>query len=298
MRSSDIIAPSELAKLTVRSDRAGLTRMLGHLLALTSSALLVWWVEDVLRYPVILLHGIILVFLFAPLHECIHRTAFETPVLNTIVAHACGFVLLLPPAYFRAFHLRHHRHTQDLIFDPELASESNNGIVNYLWRMSGVAYWLERTSSLSRHAFGRVSESYLHGGAASAIVAEARSYLAAYLVLILAFIWLGAQWLLWLWWLPAIIAQPCLRMFLFAEHVGCDRSHDPLRNSRTVSTHALLRWLSWNMSFHCAHHAYAAIPFHALPQAHGLLASQATHHSNGYWRVHWQWLRALNHNPH
>ena len=37
------------------------------------------------------------------------------------VARACGLLLVLPADYFRAFHLRHHRFTQDPARDPELA---------------------------------------------------------------------------------------------------------------------------------------------------------------------------------
>ena len=72
--------------------------------------------------PAMLLHGILLVFLFAPLHEAVHRTAFRSRWLNDGVARACGAVLILPPDYFRAFHFTHHRHTQDPARDPELST--------------------------------------------------------------------------------------------------------------------------------------------------------------------------------
>ena len=45
--------------------------------------------------------------------KSIHWTAFRSRRLNDAVAWACGALLLLPPAYFRAFHFAHHRHTQD-----------------------------------------------------------------------------------------------------------------------------------------------------------------------------------------
>ena len=63
--------------------------------------------------PAAWLYGTTLVFLFAPLHETVHYTAFRSRSLNRAVSAVCGWILLLPPRYFRAFHLEHHRYTQD-----------------------------------------------------------------------------------------------------------------------------------------------------------------------------------------
>jgi fatty acid desaturase len=68
----------------------------GSLLAVTRGGLLI--------LPALILHGIVLVFLFAPLHESLHRTAFRSRWLNNGVAWFAGLVLLLPPDWFRAFH--------------------------------------------------------------------------------------------------------------------------------------------------------------------------------------------------
>ena len=67
-------------------------------------------------------HGVVLMFLFAPLHETVHRTAFRSGWLNRAVGDLAGFVLILPPRWFAAFHFAHHRFTQDPARDPELAA--------------------------------------------------------------------------------------------------------------------------------------------------------------------------------
>ena len=94
-----------------------------------------------LLLPLLLLHGICLVFLFAPLHEAIHGTAFRSSWLNQAVAELLGFLLLLPPRYFRAFHFAHHRHTQDPQRDPELVSPKPQTLRQYLLTISGYHYW-------------------------------------------------------------------------------------------------------------------------------------------------------------
>src|SRR5215217_5920236 len=111
-----------LLRLADRSDAKGLAQLACHLGALAAAGALAWSARGTWwQVPTMLLEGIILVFLFAPLHESVHWTAFRRRRLNDAVAWACGALLLLPPAYFRAFHFAHHRHTQDPARDPELA---------------------------------------------------------------------------------------------------------------------------------------------------------------------------------
>ena len=68
---------------------------------------------------------------------------------------------------------------------------------------------------------------------------------------------------------------------------------DMLANSRTVHTNAVVRFLAWNMPYHAEHHAYAAIPFHALPRAHAALGPFVRVQSQGYARVHRELIRDL-----
>src|SRR3546814_10669262 len=99
------------------------TRFRSHLALLAVTGTLVLWSRGGWALaPALLAHGIALVFLFAPLHESIHRTAFRRRALNDAVARAAGFLLVLPADYFRAFHLEHHRFTKDRRRDPELAA--------------------------------------------------------------------------------------------------------------------------------------------------------------------------------
>src|SRR3546814_4776726 len=96
--SSDL---AELRARAARSDRKGLVQFGGHLalLAVTGSAVLLAegsWGDSWALAPALLAHGIVLVFLFAPLHETIHRTAFRRRALNDAVARVAGFLLVLP----------------------------------------------------------------------------------------------------------------------------------------------------------------------------------------------------------
>ncbi|MEM7252059.1 MAG: fatty acid desaturase [Pseudomonadota bacterium] len=281
------IHPARFNALTDRSNVKGLRQTAGHLGTLCVTG---WFVtagqeSAFLLAIALVLHGVVLVFLFAPLHECIHFTAFRSRWLNTVVSNLAGFLLILPPRYFRSFHLAHHRHTQDPVRDPELPKPKLDTWPTYLWHVSGLPFWWERTSTTVRHAFGRTSDAYIDVHHRRLIVREARCFVVAYAGVGMIAVGFEVDALLWLWGLPAVIGQPVLRLFLLAEHSGCDLGDDPFGNTRTTHTSWLVRTLSWNMCYHAEHHLAAAVPFHALPRLHRVVAHRLRCEGVGYYAV-------------
>ena len=278
--------PSEtLERLTRRSDARGLTQLAAHGLLLLLAGLALAQSRGLWTLPAIFVYGALLTFLFAPLHESIHYTAFKTRWINEWVATATGFVLLIPARYFRAFHYAHHRYTQDPARDPELIGVKPLTRGNYWYRVSGIPFWRENIRLLLRHAGGRVDEDFIDESKHAAIVREARLHVAGYTVLLLLSLVFSSAALWWFWILPALLTQPLLRLFLFAEHGGCDFSDDMLANSRTTYTSPWLNFLAWNMPYHAEHHYLASVPFHALPALHALVGERIRHRGDGYWNV-------------
>ncbi len=216
--------------------------------------------------------GIVEVALFAPLHETTHDTPFRTPALNRLVGLVAGFVLVLPPHGFRLFHRAHHRYVQDPARDPELLGSRPPGLTDYVWRLSGLPYWGAQFRSLIVTASGQVNQPWIPTGERQAVIREARAYLVAYvLVGILA----AYSVLPWLWWIvPVLLGQPVLRYILMAEHGARPLTADPWSNTRTTRAGALIRLLFWNANYHAEHHLIAAVPFHALPALHALVAAR------------------------
>lgn len=287
-----------LGALMDRSDARGLAQLAGHAGALLLTGLAValaagsWWL-----LPALVVHGVVLVFLFAPLHESVHRTAFRSRRLNDAVAWVCGAILLLPPESFRAFHFAHHRFTQDPARDPELMTPKPDTRRAWLWHVSGLPYWRERIATTLRHASGRVGEPFIAPRLRGRVAREARLVLGAYAVLGAASIALGSDVLLWLWIVPVLLGQPVLRLYLLAEHTGCPLVPDMLKNSRTTLTTALVRRLAWNMPYHAEHHAVPALPFHALPAAHRYLEGRIAVQGDGYIAVNREILARLTSEP-
>ena len=281
--------------LSRRSDARGLLQLGLHLglLGVTGSAIALspgWW-----RAPAIVLHGIVLDFLFCALHESVHRTAFASRRLNDTVAWITGALLLLPADYFRLFHFAHHRFTQDPARDPELITPKPTSLAAYLWFASGLPNWRARLKGTLRHAWtGRVREPFIPPAQHRAVVREARLVWALYLGLLAGALALGrVDALLDYWILPALAGQPLLRLFLHAEHIGCAHDPDMFANTRTTETNALVRRLTWDMPFHVEHHAYPSVPFHALARLHPLIRDRIKVRAPGYLALHRAFLRDL-----
>ena len=275
-----------LERLTRRSDARGLLQLTAHLALLALAGIGVYSSRDSLWLLLTLpAYGAVLIFLFAALHETIHCTAFRTRWLNNLVAAPVGFLLLIPFQYFRAFHYVHHRHTQNPELDPELIDMKPLIDRSYWWYLTGLPTWWQSLVSIWRHAQGQVKESYIESRHHATIVNEARVHLAGYALLLLLSIVMSSAALWWYWVLPALLAQPLLRLYLLPEHSGCDLSDNMLENSRTTYTTPLLNFLAWNMPYHAEHHYLASVPFHALPALHAYTGQRVKHKGDGYFQV-------------
>lgn len=273
-----------LLPLSVRSDGPAALHALGHLGLIAVAGTAVWalrgsaWVA----LPTVLL-GVAIAFLFNAMHECAHQTAFRTRRYNLWLGHLAGFAVLLPYGYYRAFHWDHHRYTQDPERDPELAIPLARTWRGRLWYVLGAPVWKDRIRMLLVHGLrGSVTERWVPADQRAAIVREARAHLLGHAVVLSASLAAGSLAAVWLWLLPVAVGQWFLRPYLLCEHTGCAHSDDMLANTRTTRTHALVRFLAWNMPYHAEHHAYPAVPFHALPALHGLLQGRIVHVERGY----------------
>ncbi len=283
-QAAGLIGKDELKRLSERADAPGLLQLAAHLSVLAATgAAIATGAGTILVLPAMLAHGVALVFLFAPLHETIHRTAFRQRWLNDSVAFAIGVLLVLPCGYFRAFHFAHHRFTQDAARDPELATPKPASVARFLWHVSGLPYWIAGFRGLFARARGILPEPfYATDRVRQEVIRESRATLAIYAAAGLASLAAGSAALLWYWVIPVLLGQPFLRLYLLAEHSGCPRSPDMLENSRTTGTNALVRMLAWNMPFHAEHHAWPSVPFHALPRAHAQVREKLRTTSPGY----------------
>ena len=71
------------------------------------------------------------------------------------------------------------------------------------------------------------------------------------------------------------------------EHRGLPESGTIFERTRSIKTNAALRWLLWNMTYHAEHHAWPAVPWHALPAVHQEVSDHLIHKNKGVFALHW-----------
>lgn len=283
----------ERQRLNARSDAVGLIHLAAHWgLILCVGSLIV------LKVPgwqvLVPVQGILIVFLFTLLHETCHMTPFETARLNSVVGKVCGFLLFLPPTWFRYFHFAHHRHTQDPDLDPELAEAKPETWSEYIVHVSGIPVLFGQVKTLVRNALGLCDDSFVPQQRWGAIATEARLMLALYAAVAVVGIAWNVSEILAVWIVPMLLGQPFLRLYLLAEHGRCPQVANMFENTRTTFTNSIIRKLAWNMPYHAEHHACPTVPFHRLPELHRLTQPHLRETEDGYGRFQSKFVSELS----
>ena len=282
------LSAAEKRELTRLSNGAGFAHLAGHIAIILMFVGLNVVLDGGWRLVAMIGQGIAMVFLFTAMHECSHRTAFRTRWINDVVGTVIGFVLFLLPKWFFYFHQEHHKFTQDPQRDPELASPKPDCFLGYLLHLSGMRVWRDHFVTLVKIAVGKQSDDYVPKSKRVIVRREAIIFLGLYAISLPLFWQMGM--LLQYWLIPLVLGQPFLRLYLLAEHAGCDHSVNMLVNTRTIITSPIVRFLAWNMPYHSEHHSFVAVPFHRLPQFHRYLHGHHGVLSAGYRSFHREFL--------
>ncbi len=291
------IPRKEMRGLQKRSNGPAAGWLVGHLVLLAGSSTLIWWALP--SWWVILpmfLQGGLIVFLFAPMHECSHGTAFRARKFNTAVAMFCGFLNMRPALYFRYRHAAHHSYTQDPERDPDQVPFPET-VRGYFGEVFGMAFWPKMVGTLYRGFLGRYNdqeETFIPANERGRVSAEVRVFVAIYAVIAAGSIVTGTWVFPLLYWvLPRFVAEPLLRTFRIAEHTGMEEGPNLLSNTRTTLTNPLVRFVYWNMPYHAEHHLAPSVPFHNLPKMHRTMPAGTLDPANGYLRVHRDLVRRI-----
>jgi len=291
-----VIDPARLAVLAERRNRPGLAYLASHWGAIAAnSAAMAWTWGTVWCVAFFVFQGLLINYLYAPQHECDHRTAFRSRWLNHVVGWVCGFAIFNPSAYHRLSHFTHHRHTQDWEKDPELGRGPVSNAWQYLRHLSGMPLLRGRIRVLVRYVAGGPGEWYMTEGQRRTVVHHVRWHVAGYAAVAGCALLMQSWWPLYYWVGPFVLMRWSYHLQGLGEHLGLTHSANTLLNTRTYRTNAFMRWVNWNMSYHAVHHTYPSVPFHRLPalqreveQRVGFELPSASHLA-----LHWRHLRAL-----
>ena len=240
--------------------------------------------------------------LFAPFHECTHRTAFSSRRTNAIGAWLTGLPFGMAPAVYHTFHFEHHRHTQDPASDPELMNDPPagwpTGSTGWLRMAAGTGLIQLKLAPLLGFSFQPESEwdsfarwhSMIRDRAS--VIRECRLLLFVWVTFILAcLLWIpGGPWLLFAAWFAHVFQT----LWIAAEHTGLPFEGNILALTRSVTSNAFVRWWLWNMNYHAEHHAWPGIPWHQLPAAHRCVVDNLESLVPSYFALHRNIIAARN----
>ena len=112
---SKLIPKEDLKPFLKRDNISGLKHLFLHLLLILATGVSIYLSPSVyLTILLMFIHGTFIAFLYAGLHECIHKTAFKNRKLNEIVGYLIGFILLRSFLNGRYRHIAHHTYTQHM----------------------------------------------------------------------------------------------------------------------------------------------------------------------------------------
>jgi fatty acid desaturase len=291
----EILSRDKLKTLRVRSNGPGLVRLAVHVAALALGALAVYLASGTLwlQVPAMFVYGVVIVLLFAPLHECSHGTAFHSRWINHLVGFTVAALTFRPFLYFKYRHAAHHTYTQHEDKDPDIVPFPTS-LRDYFSQIIGLSFWPKLVGTLWRGSTGRFTQEerdFLPQSVFRSVMLEIRLLCVLYLAVAAVSIYFGSTVALVYWLLPRVMGEPVLRAIRMAEHTGAEESPNLLANTRTTLASPVLRLLYWNMPFHAEHHLASSVPFHALDRLHREVSPHLECVSKGYIEVHREILR-------
>jgi fatty acid desaturase len=291
-----VITPQRLAELSQRKDGPALLYLASHwgaigltgwLMYLTSGT---WWCV-----PLFMLQGVLLNYLYAPVHECDHHTAFKTNWLNVWVARASGFLNFNPSEHHRWSHYTHHRNTQNWEKDTELERPPFKSVSDFAVYMSGFTLIKYKLFGIAQHAFLGSDEWYMTPTQRAKVVNAARWHVAGYVLMAASAAVFQSWWVLYYWWGPFVLMRWTYMLQGGAEHTFLTHEPNTLLNTRTFRTNAFMRWVNWNMTYHTVHHTFPSVPFFRLPELHREVEKVLGYELPGgsYLALHWSLFKHL-----
>ncbi len=92
---------------------------------------------------------------------------------------------------------------------------------------------------------------------------------------------------------PLVVAAPCHVLIELPEHWCCRPTHDPMANSRSISTHPMAVWFTNGNNYHLEHHLYPWLSNAALRDVQRQLVGQVPHYHASYFKFYATVFRSL-----
>lgn len=277
-----VFAPEEWALLAARSNWRGLVLVAGAWgLIFAAGAMFVVWPNPLTYVLAVMIIGARQLGLAILMHDAAHSGLHKNQKINDWVGEwLCAAPVGAQLESYRAYHLKHHRFTEQPE-DPDLGLSAPFPITRKsLWRkvvrdLAGQTFFKQRIAPV----FGKHRLEAREGGNVTAKAVNK-------FLLVNALIWAGLALAGYWWAYPALWIVPMATWFPLvtrlrniAEHAVVDTREDPFTHARTTLANPLERLFIapfW-VNYHGEHHVFMHVPCYNLPRTHRLLMEK------GYW---------------
>ncbi|MSP42458.1 MAG: fatty acid desaturase [Alphaproteobacteria bacterium] len=279
---SDYLSAEEITRLRTRSQWRSVWMIL-HVWGVVFGAMALFavWPNIFTFIVAVMLIGARQLGIFVLVHDAAHGALFNDRALNDRISNwLLGYPLFTETRAYRAYHLEHHKYTQQPN-DPDIGLSApfpitKSSLRRKLWRdISGQTGFSQRRAQI-RAAIGTPDMPL------SARVALFRRKMSPMVIANLVLLGgLGAigYWYLYplLWLLPLLTYfQVITRLRNIAEHAMVPDNNDDFRNARTTHANWPIRALLavYFVNYHLEHHLMMFIPCYRLPLARKILLSK------------------------
>lgn len=274
-----VFTPEEWARLSPRSSWRGLMLVAGAWgLIFAAGAAFVLWPNPLTYVLAIMLIGARQLGLAILMHDSAHGALHKDQRINDWVGDwLCAAPVGARLEAYRAYHLKHHRYTEQPE-DPDLGLSAPFPITRasltrkIIRDFTGQTFFKQRIAPM----FAKRRIETREGGNVTARAVNS-------FVLVNAFLFAGLA-LAGFWWAyPALWIVPMATWFPLvtrlrniAEHAVVDTKEDPFSHARTTHANPLERLFiaPYWVHYHGEHHVFMHLPCYNLPAAHRLLMAK------------------------
>lgn len=281
-----IFSPDEWSRLTGRSSLRGLW-LVAHAWGTIIAAitLVTIWPNPLTWLIAVMIVGARQLGLAILMHEAGHGGLVANQKINEFIGQwLCAVPVGADLASYRAYHLKHHKFTQqpedpDLSLSAPFPISKDSFYRKAIRDLTGQTFYKQRMPLLqalfdrSRPAEANSSQSFLSPGA------DKMARFLGVNALLFALCWLAGAgvWYFGVWlfamatWLPLVT-----RVRNIAEHACTSTGPDPFSHARTTRANLIERALiaPYWVNFHAEHHLFMYLPCYRLPEAHRLLTDK------------------------
>jgi fatty acid desaturase len=234
--------------------------------------------------PIWIYQGFILSGFLGASHDCAHNTFSSSRRFNRIAGIFWSSTVLFNFSLYKYYHLNHHRHTHvpgdtepygsfGSIWD-YIRTLPMTGFFFPFWKMSFLAHfnWYPTFIKNRKQRNQVVQDNW-----------GLWIWLCACIILTIFYPML----LLKCYWIPMVVYTS------IPEHYDCEEGTDVTKNTRTLESNWLFKYIFWNGNYHAEHHLFPSVPSHNLGKLHKLVGEQFKVRESSYLKFHIKMIKGI-----